>query len=105
MKKEFLRHALFLFLFLALLSVVKRWWGLSFWPLWLGGILGIITPEADHLIYVFFISPQEVTSQRVIHLLKNKDFRSALNLLYDTRNERQDLIFHSNLALITFLIF
>lgn len=58
----------------------------------------------DSLVYVFFVNPQELTSQRVIYFLKRRNFLSAVKLLVETRFERGSLVFHSNTFLITALI-
>lgn len=55
----------------------------------------MILPGLDHFIYIFFIGPQELTSQRIIYLLRNKNFIGAARLLLETRMERVNLIFHS----------
>ena len=74
------------------------------WILLLGVFIGSILPELDSLVYVFFINPQELTSQRVIYLLKKGSFLSAARLLVETRFERGSLVFHSNTFLITALM-
>ena len=105
MKREIFIRLAFLISFFVLLSVVKNWLTLAFWPLWLGGVIGMILPCLDHLIYVFFLAPYELTSQRVIYLVKNKNFLGAFRLLFDTRGERTNLIFHSFIfQIIIFLL-
>lgn len=74
------------------------------WILLLGVFIGSILPELDSLVYVFFVNPQELTSQRVIYLLKKGSFLSAARLLFETSAERGSLVFHSNTFLITALI-
>jgi len=49
----------------------------------------------DSLVYVFFINSQELTSQRVIYLLKKRSFLDAVRLLIETGFERTNLVFHS----------
>ena len=58
----------------------------------------------DHVLHVFVYNPQELTSVRVQNLVKNKQIKEALQLLYDTRSERNDLIFHTVLFQIIFAI-
>ncbi len=77
---------------------------MTYWPFWLGGLVGTILPDIDHLIYVFFLNPHELTSQRVSFLFKKKEFLRVITLLYETRNERKSLIFHTFLFQIIFFI-
>ena len=58
----------------------------------------------DHLLHIFVFQPQELTSQRTVIYLKNKQYKEALILLYDTREERKDLIFHTSLFQIIFVV-
>lgn len=104
MKRVLFIHFSFLVSFFILLSLANSWLSLSYWPLWLGGIVGSILPELDSLVYVFFVNPQELTSQRVIYLLKKRSFLDAVRLLIETRLERGSLVFHSNTFLVTALV-
>ena len=61
-------------------------------------------PDIDHLIYVFFLSPQELTSQRINFLLGKGEVKRMVELLYETRTERRGLIFHTFFFQIIFLI-
>jgi len=62
--------------------------------------LGSIIPELDQLLYIFLINPQELSSQRVIYLIKNRNFAGALRLIIETKSERHNLIFHSDTFLV-----
>lgn len=105
MKRVHFIYLSFLISFFVLISLINSWLSFSFWSLWLGGLIGSILPELDSLIYVFFVSPQELTSQRVIYFLKHANFLSAIKLLVETRQERNNLIFHSlTFTLISFLL-
>ncbi len=103
MRREFFIHFAFWLSFFVLLSIFKNYLSLSYWPFWVGGILGTILPDIDHLIYVFFLNPQELTSQRVHFLVKKKDFFRVITLLYETRYERKNLVLHTFLFQIIFL--
>ena len=81
--------------FFLFISLYRNWLDLIYWPFWLGGLVGIILPELDQVVYVFFSNPQEVTSQRVQFLCKNKQFKRCAQLLLSTRQERIGLIFHT----------
>ena len=105
MRRVVFLHLSFLVSFFILISLFNSWLSLSYWPFWLGGLIGSIIPELDSLIYVFFISPQELTSQRVISFIKKGSFLSATRLLVETRLERNNLTFHSlAFILVSFLL-
>lgn len=95
MKRSIFIQFSFLISFFFLLSVFKGWLNFSFWPLWVGAILGQFLPETDHLIYIFFLRPYELTSQRVRYLLKNGNIKGAIRLISETKEERSNLIFHN----------
>ena len=82
---------------------------LNYWPFWIGGIIGTVLLDIDHLIYVFFLNTNELTSQRVNFLLKKKEISRIITLLHETREERKNLVFHTLffqavLFVLTFLI-
>ena len=104
MKKEIFVHFAFLVSLFIFISLFKGWFAISFWPLWLGGVVGTFLPDVDHLIYIYFFGPQEVTSQMVSHKLAKRDIWGTLNLLADTRSERTRLVFHTALFQIIFLV-
>jgi len=104
MKRELFIHFSFWFSFFVLISLFKHFLSLSYWPFWLGGLLGIFLPDVDHLIYIFFSSPQELTSQRINFLWGRKEYSRMIELLYETRSERRGLIFHTFFFQIIFLI-
>jgi len=104
MKKDLALHFGVFVLFAILVILFKRWFDLSYWPFLVGGLLGTILPDVDHLIYVYFLSPQDLTSQRVSYLLEKKDVLRSISLLYETRTERKGLIFHSTVFQLIFWI-
>ncbi len=84
-------------------SIFHGYLTLSYWQFWLGGLIGTLLPNIDHLIYVFFLNPQELTSQRVNFLLQKKEISRILTLLSETRSERKNLIFHTFIFQLIFL--
>lgn len=104
MKKELFIHFSFLVSFFIFISLFRGWLNLSFWPLWLGGLLGTLLPDIDHLIYVYFLRPQELTSQRVNYMLGKRNVWGSLSLLAETRSERTKLIFHTATFQLIFLV-
>lgn len=105
MKRVLFIHFSFLVSFFIILSLINSWLSFSYWPLWLGAIIGSILPELDSLVYVFFVNPQELTSQRVIYFLKKGNILSAIKLLNETSAERDLLVFHSlSFILVSFVL-
>ena len=104
MKKEiFIHFAFFVSLFI-FVSIIRKYLSFSFWPFWAGGIIGTLLPDLDHILYVFFLRPQELTSQRVSYMLTKRDFWGSLNLLAETRSERTKLVFHTATFQLIFLV-
>lgn len=103
MKRDLFVHFSFWFSFFVLISLVKHHFNLGYWPFWLGGVFGTLLPDIDHLIYVFFLSPQELTSQRVNFLLGRREIKRLIELLYETRTERRGLVFHTIFFQLIFL--
>jgi len=95
MKKELLIHFAFLTSFLIFASLAREYFSLSFWPFWVGGLVGTILPDVDHFIYIFFLRPQELASQRASYMLGKKNVLGTLNFLAETRYERTKIIFHT----------
>lgn len=104
MKKDIINNFVFLISYFLLITLIKKYFSFSYWPFWIGGVIGLFLANVDHLLYVFVFKPYELTSQRVMALIRNKRFKEALILLYDTKSERTDLIFHSFNFQIIFLI-
>jgi len=104
MKRELFIHFSFWFAFFVFLAVLKHYFALGYWPFWLGGIVGVVLPDLDHIIYVYFVKPQELTSQRVNYLVNKGDLWRSIELLYETRNERMGLIFHTIFFQLIFFV-
>lgn len=104
MKRELFIHYSFWFAFFVFVALVKRYFVLSDWGFWIGGIFGTILPDIDHIIYFYFVSPIDLTSQRFDFMVQKKQFGRMAQLLYDTRTERKGLIFHTFFFQIIFYI-
>lgn len=104
MKKELFIHYSFLISFFILVSLFKGWLDVSYWPFWIGGIIGNILVDVDHFIYIYFLKPYELTSKRVDYMIGKRNVRGSLNLLADTREERKDLIFHTIFFQLLFFV-
>ncbi len=95
MKRELFIHFSFWFFLFVFVAIAKHYLALDFWPFWVGGLIGVILPDIDHLIYVYFVKPTDLTSQRVNYLLNKKQLSRSIDLLYETRDERKGLVFHT----------
>jgi hypothetical protein len=105
MKKELFIHISFCLFLFFIISVIKRFTNISFWPFWVGGIFGTFLPDTDHLIYIYFLRPQELISQRVNYLVGERNLVKSLQLLYESRYERTNLVFHSIVFQSIFIVF
>lgn len=104
MKKEFFIHFASTVVLIIIISLIKQYFSLSYWPLWLGAATGTILPDIDHLIYIYFLAPQELTSQRVNYMVDRHQVWNSFRLLVETRSERKGLIFHNAGFQVLFLI-
>jgi len=104
MKKEILIHYSFLISLFIFISLTKDWMSLSYWPFWVGGLVGNLLPDLDHFIYIYFLKPHELTSQRVGYMMGKRNFSKSFLLLLESRSERKKLIFHSGIFQLIFVI-
>lgn len=95
MKKEIINHLLFWFSYFLFLTIINSLYSFSYWPLYVGGLVGLFMSYTDHLLHIFVFKPYELTSTRIIQLVKNKQYKEALILMHDTKDERNNLIFHT----------
>ncbi len=103
MKKELALHILTTLILLIPIFLI-RFLNLSNWPFFVGGLIGAILPDIDHIIYVYYLRPYEVTSQRVMYEAKKGDLWRTWDLLSSTRSERANLILHTVFFQIVFLL-
>jgi hypothetical protein len=104
MKRELFIHFSFWFSFFVLIAVIKHYFALPYWSFWLGGLVGVIMPDLDHLIYVYFIKPTDLSSQRINYLVNKKVLLRSVELMYETRTERRGLVFHTIFFQLIFFI-
>ena len=103
MRREIFLHFAFWFSFFVFVTIAKKYFNITYWPFWLGGIIGTILPDIDHLLYMY-LRPQELTTQRVGYLINKHEIKRTFTLLYETRGERNDLIFHTAFFQVIFLV-
>jgi len=104
MKKEIINHLLFWLGYFIFLTIANSLYSFSYWPLYVGGLIGLFLPYIDHLLHVFVFKPHELTSSRAIQLFKNKQYKEAMLLLHDTCDERKDSIFHTVQFQLVFIV-
>lgn len=104
MKKELALHFLATAVLVVVISLLRRYLSLSYWPFWVGGILGTVLPDIDHVIYVYYLRPYELTSQRVINDIQKGNVGAGVDLLSSTRSERTNLIFHTIIFQVFFVV-
>lgn len=103
MRREIFLHFSFWFSFFVFIALANKIFDLSYWPFWLGGIIGTILPDVDHLLYLY-LHPSELTVQRVNFYLNKHEIKRVFTLLYETRSERKDLIFHTAFFQVIFMV-
>lgn len=105
MKKDLVTHFSFVIAFFIFITIVRHWFSLIYLQFWIGGIIGTLLPDVDHLLYVYVFKPQDLTSQRVASMITQHKFLKTWDLLAVTRNERKDLVFHTAHFQLIFWIF
>jgi len=105
MRKQLLIFYTSFLVFFLLISLARNWLDPRFVVFWVGGAIGAILPDIDHLIYIYFLKPHELTSQRATRMISRGQILSTFNLLSSTRSERTSLIFHTAMFQIIFAIF
>lgn len=86
-------------------TILRGWFDFEHIEIWFGALVGMLLPDFDHFVHVYFLKPHELTSQRVRRYWKNKDFKFTFELMYNTRSERTTLVFHSAFFQWVFVIF
>jgi hypothetical protein len=104
MRRELFLHFSFWFSFFVFVAITKQYLALPYWGFWLGGIVGTILPDIDHVIYFYLVKPAELTSRRFNFLLERKAVGRMFSLLYETRSERTELIFHTIFFQLIFFV-
>lgn len=105
MKKVYIRQFAAFILLFVFTTLIRRWFTPDYLLFWLGGIVGLVLPDVDHLIYIYALRPHELTAQRASRMISQRKPLAAVNLLASTRSERQDLIFHNSFFQIVMFVF
>jgi hypothetical protein len=104
MQKKILTYFLFIISLLVFISIKRNLFSLVYWPLWIGGVIGVYLPGIDDLLHVFLFRPYELTSQRAKSMLASRRIKDLVLLLYDTNTERFAPIFHTAFFQVVFLV-
>lgn len=105
MKKQLLIYYVSFIVFFLLISLSRGLFETPFIAFWIGGAVGAILPDIDHLIYVYFLRPHELTSQRATRMMAQGKVMDTFSLLASTRSERTSLIFHTVVFQLMFYAF
>jgi hypothetical protein len=97
LKREITSHLLVAVIWLVIITLLRWSWQWNLVFFWVGGLLGTFLLDADHLFYLLWINPHELTSLRAKRLVEQKRFKEALILVWDTRHERIRLPFRNAL--------
>ena len=104
MKKDLLTHFAFFITYFLLLSLVRKWFSPEYLVLWLGGVIGTLLPDIDHLIYAYILKPKEADSMKASTLISQKEYTKSWDLLVETQGNKSDLLFHSAFFQLLFIL-
>lgn len=105
MRKELTINIIFAAAYFLLITLLRNWFGLLYWPFWLGGLLGVFLPLVDYLINVYVVRSDGNLSEAATKLTDRSSVMKNLNQMAKTRVEHKDLIFHTAYFQIIFIIF
>lgn len=105
MKKDLVTHLFFTIAFFLLVSMLRGWFDFAFLPFWIGGLLGILLPDLDYIVNIYFLHPNTQTSQQLASTIKTSSLVKSWDALVTSRNDHKDLIFHTAYFQIIFIVF
>jgi hypothetical protein len=106
MKKDLATHLTFMVALFAVATLLNKLFTLSSAvPFWIGGVLGTLLPDIDHLLYVYLLHPSDAVSTQISGLIQNKQYVKTWDTLVATRFQRTDLLFHTASFQLIFLVF
>lgn len=104
MRERLIVQTSLLIAFILLVGLTKNWLSLSYLPFLYGALIGALMPMLDHLVYVYGLHPEELTSQRVRAYFSKGNIVAGTNLLMTSFSERTKLILHTAHFQIIFVI-
>ena len=105
MKKDLIIHFSFAVSFFVIVTLLRGWVSANYLYFWLGGIVGTLLPDLDHLIYVYFLRPHEAASQEISGMISERKYIKSWDKALTTGAERDSLIFHNAAFQLIFLLF
>ena len=105
MKKDLAIHFTFAIALFVLITLFRDWFSLGFVAFWIGGVLGTLLPDVDHLIYVYILKPNEAASHKIASLISQRRILTTWDTLASTSADRKGLLIHNAPFQILFLIF
>jgi hypothetical protein len=104
MKKELLTQLVFFVAFFLIITLMKHWFNPVYLLFWAGGLVGLILPLVDHFLYAYLLRPNEIVSERIRSMVRNREYKSVITYIIATKRERSKLIFHTSYFQIIFFI-
>jgi hypothetical protein len=104
MKKELLTQLVFFVSFFFIICLTKRWFNPIYLFFWGGGLVGLVLPIIDHFLYAYLLRPNEIVSERIRSMVRNREYRSVIVYAVSTKRERSKLIFHTAYFQIIFTV-
>jgi hypothetical protein len=105
MKKDLVTHLVFTLAFFLLVSLIRDWFAPAYIPFWIGGLLGIILPDLDYIVNIYFLHPQAATSQNLAETIKKSSLTKSWDAIVRSRYDHKDLIFHTVYFQLIFIVF
>ncbi len=102
LRKKITSNLLLTLPWLVVVTLLRWDWQWSLIWFWLGGFAGSFLPDIDHLLYVYFIHPEESSSVKATGLLRQGQLKEAVVFLTNTAQERVILSFHNVLSQVFF---
>jgi len=104
-KQKFISYLLPVIIWTAFVSILHYNWYYNLIWLWLGSIVGSLLLQTDHLVYLIWQRPNELTSVRFKSLWQQKRYKEAFLMVIQTVPERTRLSFHNVLFQVVFIPF
>jgi hypothetical protein len=109
LSSEIFSHLLLTFIYFVLVSLLRGNFDFSLAWLWSGALLGTFLLDIDHLLFWFWLRPQEGESIQARALAKMSNYRGLYTLLIQTHEAHNRLVFHTAtfqviLLLLTFYV-
>lgn len=105
MKKDLVTHLFFTVAFFLLVSLIRGWFTPAFIPFWIGGLVGIVLPDLDYIINIYFLHPEKETSKELASTIKTSNLTRSWDAIVKSRYEHSDLIFHTVYFQLLFIVF